>query len=272
MEENSFIFTDGKDPKMIEAYEKARETFKYFWREQSWENRRIIPGLDLAFVKAAFSEEDPETGEITVEHMWINEVDFDGDTVSGFLINNPNNLTNIQAGDYFEIPLNEISDWLFAITPAVKQPKGLSKLFSSSANPLPKTYGGFTIHKMRADMPEDERKEHDDAWQLDFGDFNDIQLVNEQDEKPENLIEHPMSRNMEGEFLKFLQEYPDELTNKDENGLTLLHKETIAGNLTSVNVILGAGADKNVKSNNGKTALDYAKQLKWEHIVPALEG
>ncbi|REC79019.1 hypothetical protein DRF60_06890 [Chryseobacterium elymi] len=272
MEENSFIFTDGQDPKMIEAYERARETFKYFWRELSWENRRIIPGLDLACVKAAFSETNPETGENTVEHMWINEVDFDGDTVSGFLINNPNNLTNIQSGDYFEIPLNEISDWLFAITPADKKPKGLSKLFSSPANPLPKAYGGFTIHKMRADMSDDERKEHDNAWQLDFGDFNDIQLVNEQKEKPENIIEHPMSKNMEGEFLKFLQEYPDELTNKDENGLTLLHKETIAGNLTSVKVILGAGADKNVKSNNGKTALDYAKQLRWQHIIPVLEG
>jgi ankyrin repeat protein len=121
-------------------------------------------------------------------------------------------------------------------------------------------------------MPEDERKEHDDAWQLDFGDFNDIEVVNEQKEKPENLIEHPMSKNMEGEFLKFLQEYPDELTNKDENGLTLLHREAIAGNLTSVKVILGAGADKNIKSNNGKTALDYVKQLKWEHIIPVLEG
>ncbi|MCT2409008.1 DUF2314 domain-containing protein [Chryseobacterium antibioticum] len=272
MEENSFIFTDGKDPKMIEAYEKARETFKYFWREQSWENRRIIPGLDLACVKASFSQEDPETGENTVEHMWINEIDFDGDIVSGFLMNEPNNLTNIQPGDYFEIPLNEISDWLFAITPAVKKPKGLSQLFSSPEQVIPRAYGGFTIHKMRADMPEDERKEHDDAWQLDFGDFNEILVVNEQKEKPENLLEHPMSKNMEGEFIKFLQEYPDELTHADEKGLTLLHKETIAGNLTSVKIILEAGADKNLKSEKGKTALDYAKQLNWEHIVPVLES
>lgn len=272
MEENSFIFTDGKDPKMVAAYEKARETFKYFWREQSWENRRIIPGLDLAYVKASFSQEDPETGEETVEHMWINEVDFDGDTVSGFLINEPNALTNIQAGDYFEIPLHEISDWLFAITPLEKKPKGLSKLFSSPEQLIPKAYGGYTIQKMRADMPEDERKEHDDAWQLDFGDFNDILVVNEQKEKPENLVEHPMSKNMKDEFIKFLQEYPDELTNADEKGLTLLHKETIAGNLTSVDIILKAGADKTVQSNSRKTALDYAKQLNWEHLIPILEG
>lgn len=120
-------------------------------------------------------------------------------------------------------------------------------------------------------MSEDERKEHDDAWQLDFGDFNEILVVNEQKEKPENLVEHPMSKNMEEELVKFLQEYPDEIGYSDENGLTLLHKETIAGNLTSVKVILKAGADKNIKSNNGKTALDYAEQLNWEHIIPVLK-
>lgn len=121
-------------------------------------------------------------------------------------------------------------------------------------------------------MEEDERQEHDDAWQLDFGDFNDIELVHEQKEKPENLVEHPMSRNMKEDFVKFLQQYPNELTNIDENGLTLLHKETIAGNLSSVEVILEAGVDRNLQSNNGKTALDYAKQLKWEHLIPALEN
>lgn len=271
MENNSFIFTDGTDPKMIEAYKKAQETFKYFWREQSWEYRRIVPGLNLACVKAAFSQEDPETGGNIVEHMWINDIDFDGDYVKGYLINEPNDLTNIQPGDYFEIPLNEISDWLFAITPTEKKSK-LSKLFSSSSTTLPKAYGGFTIHKMRADMEKAERQEHDDAWQLDFGDFNDIELVHEQKEKPENLVEHPMSRNMKEDFVKFLQQYPNELTNVDDNGLTLLHKETIAGNLSSVEVILEAGADRNLQSNNGKTALDYAKQLKWEHLIPALEN
>ncbi|MDQ0594775.1 uncharacterized protein YegJ (DUF2314 family) [Chryseobacterium ginsenosidimutans] len=270
MENNSFIFTDGTDPKMIEAYKKAQETFKYFWREQSWEYRRIIPGLNLACVKAAFSQEDPETGEKIVEHMWINDIDFDGDHVKGYLINEPNDLTNIQPGDYTEIPLNEISDWLFAITPTEKKSK-LSKLFSSSSTPLPKAYGGFTIQKMRADMEEEERQEHDNAWQLDFGDFNDIEIVHEQKEKPENLIEHPMSRNMKEEFVKFLNEYPEELTNLDANGYSLLHKETIAGNLSSIEIILEAGADKNLKTNSGKTALDFAKQLNWEHLVPILE-
>lgn len=271
MENNSIFFADGNDPEMHKAYQRAQETFKYFWREQSWEYRRIIPGLDLACVKTIFQEQDEETGEELVEHMWINEVAFDGENVKGYLINEPHSLQNIQVGDYVEIPLNHISDWLFAITPAAKQSKGLSKLFSSSSPTLPKTYGGFTIQKMRADMSEPERRGHDDAWQLDFGDYNDIMVVNNQKKKPENLIEHPMSKNMKEEFIKFLQQYPDEVHQTDENGLTLLHRETIAGNLTIVQAALDAGADKNIQSGTGKTALDYAKELKWEHIIPVLE-
>lgn len=272
MENNSFIFSDGTDPKMIAAYENARKTFKYFWREISWEQRRIIPAMNLACVKAQFSEKHPDSGEEIVEHMWLNDIHFDGDTVSGFLINEPNNLTTIQPGDYFEIPLNEISDWLFAMIPAQKKTKGLSKLFSSSSEPIPKAYGGFTIQKMRSDMSESERNDHDEAWQLDFGDFNEIEVVYEQKDKPENLIEHPMSKNMKESFVTFLNDYPAELTNIDEDGFTLLHRETIAGNLSSVEVLLKSGADKNLKTNKGKTPLDYAKQLNWEHLIPILEN
>ena len=271
MENNPIFFADGADSEMIEAYQKAQQTFKYFWREQSWEYRRIIPALAVSCVKVAFSQEDTTSESPIIEHMWINDIDFDGDYVKGYLINEPNELTNIQVGDYVEVPLNEISDWLFAITPATKKSMGLSKLFSSSADPLPKVYGGFTIQKMRSDMPPAERKDHDSAWQLDFGDVNNIEVVHEQKEKPENLIEHPMSRNMKEDFVKFLKEYPDEMTNADENGLTILHKETIAGNLSSVEVLLETGADRNLKANNGKTALDFARQLNWEHLIPVLE-
>lgn len=272
MEDNPIFFADGNDPEMIKAYQKAQETFKYFWREQSWEYRRIIPGLNVACVKTLFEEQDEETGENLAEHMWINEISFDGDHIKGYLINEPNSLKNIQVGDYVEIPLKHLTDWLFAITPSTPKPKGLSKLFSSSSPSLPKAYGGFTIQKMRADMSEAERKDHDNAWQLDFGDHNDIHVVNQQKESPENLIEHPMSRNMKDEFVKFLQQYPDEIINTDEDGLTLLHRETIAGNLTIVQAALDAGADKNIQSGKGKTALDYAKEFKWEHIIPVLEN
>lgn len=272
MSENKIFFADAADPEMSKAYKKAQETFKYFWREQSWEYRRIIPALSVSCVKVAFSQEDPSSDSPIVEHMWINDINFDGDLIKGYLINKPNKLTNVEVGDYVEIPVNEISDWLFAMPQRAKKTKGLSKLFSSSSESLPpKAYGGFTIQKMRSDMSPAERKAHDNAWQMDFGDFNDIEIVYEQKEHPENLVEHPMSRNMKEELVKFVSENPDEITGQDINGYSMLHAETIAGNLSSVEVILAAGGDKNLKTKSGKTALDFARQLNWEHIIPVLE-
>lgn len=272
MEDNPVFFADGADQKMLDAYKKAQQTFKYFWREQSWEYRRIIPALTVSCVKVAFSEDLPGSEFPTVEHMWINEIDFDGDIVRGYLINEPNQLTNIQVGDYVEVPLNKISDWLFALPSNEKKPTGLSRLFSSSSQYLPKTFGGFTIQAMRSEMSPEERKSHDQAWQLDFGDFNDIQVVNGQKENPGNLTEHPMSINMREELVKFIDKHPEELKHQDDRGYTLLHRETIAGNLSSVEVLLAAGADKELKTAHGKTALDFARQLQWDHLIPALEN
>jgi uncharacterized protein YegJ (DUF2314 family) len=244
MENTPIFFADGESPKMIEAFKKAQQTFKYFWRELSWEYRRIIPGLDVACVKLAFTQEiDNET---IIEHMWINDINFDGEKIYGILVNAPNELTNVNNGDEVAIPVNQISDWLFAS-------QG-------------KTYGGFTIHAMRSEMNEKEK--HDNAWGMDFGDFNDIQVVSEQKEKPENLIEHPMSINMKESLQDFIKKNPNELTSKDGLGYTFLHRETIAGNKTSVEVLLESGADPDAKTKNGKTALDFAKQLNWEHLIP----
>lgn len=251
MEKRTIFFARGSDPKMIKAFTDAQNTFKYLWRELSWEYRRIVPALDMACVKVAFSQEVEGADEPIIEHMWINNITFDGEEIKGILLNTPNELTNVENGDEVSIPLSQISDWLF-----------------SSGG---RTYGGFTIHAMRSDMSKKELKEHDEAWGLDFGDFNDIQLVYEHKEHPENLIEHPMSKNMKEKLQEFLSAYPDEVTSVDEAGYTLLHKEAIAGNLTSVEVLLAAGADKTRTTNKGKTALDFAKELEWERIVEVLE-
>lgn len=248
MEETPVFFADGENPKMIEAFKKAQETFKYFWRELSWEYRRIVPGLDVACVKLAFTQEiDNET---VVEHMWINDINFDGEKIYGILVNDPNELTNVENGDEVEIPINQISDWLFAS-------QG-------------KTYGGFTIQAMRSEMSETERAEHDEAWGMDFGDYNDILVAFEQKEKPENLIEHPMSINMKESLLEFIKNNPNEVISKDDLGYTFLHRETIAGNSTSVEVLIESGADINAKTIHGKTPLDFAKQLNWQHLIPLL--
>lgn len=252
MADNPIFYFEADNPEMIKAFQKAQETFKYFWRELSWENRRIVPALDLACVKVAFMEQVAHKTTPVVEHMWMNEIDFNGDTISGVLINDPNELTNVKNGDFVEIPLNQVSDWLF----------------SNQGN----TYGGFTIQLVRSTMGEQERNEHDEAWGLNFGDYNDILLVYQQKEQPQNLIEHPMSINMKERLVAFLKEHPAEITKQDDAGYTLLHREAIAGNKSSVEILLQLGADKNVKTGNGKTALDFARQLNWEHIIPLLEN
>lgn len=94
----------------------------------------------------------------------------------------------------------------------------------------------------------------------------------EQKESPENLIEHPMSVNMKDSFIGFLKQYPQEIIHKDEKGYTLLHKETLAGNKTTVELLLQFDADVHSKTNSGKTALDFAKALGWTHLIPLLES
>lgn len=252
MADTPIFYAKGDSPEMIQAFENARKTFKYFWRELSWEARRIVPGVDLACVKIAFLQQFQGEDEPTIEHMWINDVYFDGENISGILVNDPGTLTNVQNGDAVSVPLAQISDWLMA-----------------SAG---KTYGGFTIHQMRSEMSTEDRAEHDDAWGLEFGDYDKIEVVRNQTTNPEYLVEHPMSINMGESFLNFLKEYPQEMTNADEQGYTLLHREAIAGNKTSVELLLQQGADTSLKTVNGKTALDFALQLEWEHVAEILKA
>src|SRR5262245_62280800 len=96
-----FMFDDA-DPEMQGAYQQARASFRYFWREVAWERRRIIPGLDLACVKAPFSDGDdaePVEGQPSVEQMWLGQVDFDGKYVTGELLNASNWLKSVKQGD-----------------------------------------------------------------------------------------------------------------------------------------------------------------------------
>lgn len=248
---NEDIFYAQQDDKMKNAYTQARQNFKYFWRELSWEYRRIVPAHDFAMVKIPFEQIIPEQTAPLVEHMWINNINFNGEFITGELVNTPNELTNVTKGDLISKKINEIDDWMLSI-------QG-------------KTYGGFTIQAMRSDMNEEERKSHDEAWGLDFGDYNEVLLVYKQKENPENLLEHPMSKNMAENMRAFFKENPNEIATKDEHGLTFLHKETIAGNKINVEILLELGADKTNKSKSNKTALEYGKLMNWETITELLD-
>lgn len=248
-----FMFADD-DPEMRGASDKARATFKYFWRELAWERQRIIPALDLACVKAAFTDGTSakrKGSEPEAEHMWVQDVDFDGQVVSGNLLNSPNWLKLIKAGDEVRMPLEEITDWMYVIDSEV--------------------YGAYTVNLMRARMDQRERKEHDKAWGLNFGDPEQIRVV--PDQKSGGVIgEHPMSENMGPSLKKALTENPAMLNDLDDRGWTILHHQALAGSLASVKVLVERGADVDSATTNGMTPLALASALGWDQVVALLVG
>lgn len=258
-----FLF-DNEDPEMQAAYEKARSTFRYFWREVAWERRRIVPALDVACVKAPFSDGENaarEEGHPSVEQMWLNEIDFDGQLITGTLVNSPNWLKSLKEGDSVRLRRDEITDWMYAIRGDV--------------------YGAYTVNLMRSRMGSRERQDHDAAWGLNFGNPAKIRVAQESKPsggllkawfgKPETGIgEHPMSEAMTPSFKSQLASDPSLVHAKDDRGWTLLHQEALAGSAGPVKVLLEAGADPNALTNDGKTPRQLAESLGWENVVALL--
>ncbi|TWU49050.1 DUF2314 domain-containing protein [Rubripirellula reticaptiva] len=281
MSEDPHIFiSPGDDPEMVEASKKARQTFKYFWREMAWEKRRIVPGLELAAVKASLFDprevREANPGGLEVEHMWLIDIDFDGRQVQGTLINTPHSLKSYQEGQQVKIRGKQVGDWMYVS--------------------MGEVCGGFTIDLMRSRMSASERKHHDVAWGHDFGDVGVVPLVpnsylggeaskkkgmfsrfkkvpqQPQDYKKVAETEHPMSVNMRDSFEQALQKNPEMLEQADDaHGFTFLHQLALAGSWDGVDVCLKNGADAKKKSNNGMTAMDLAKCLAWKRVMARLQ-
>ena len=190
------------DAEMEGAFVSARETFRFFWREVAWEKRRIVKAWDLVSVKAAFGDDNGE-----IEHMWLSDVEFDGQYVSGALQNTPLHV-NARKGDQARVLPSLISDWLLGNAEEV--------------------CGGYTVHLLRTRMTAQERGEHDRAWGLGFGDPSRVNVfprhrgggllrrmfakgISETDE-------HPMSVNMAGTLRDELAKHPSMATEKDDRG------------------------------------------------------
>jgi uncharacterized protein YegJ (DUF2314 family) len=269
MSDDKILMFSGESLAMQEAAKQARNTFKYFWRELSWEYRRIIPGLGLAAVKVAFPTKAVGDGP-EVEHMWVNDIQFDGEIISGILLNSPQWCDNIAAGDNVSVSLAEIGDWMYTIGG--------------------KVYGGFSIDVMRQEMPDSEREEHDQAWGLDFGKPGEVFIVPAQTQEKQGFLsglfgkkelaavvhtgdlpEHPMSENMVEKMDEGLRDDPSFTRSVDENGWTLLQKDALAGNLAPVTLLVKHGADLGAVNPRGETALDLARKMGWPRIVAFLE-
>jgi uncharacterized protein YegJ (DUF2314 family) len=234
---------DHSDPEMGRASEQARHTFRYFMRELSWERRRIIPAFDLAAVKAAFTQ-GPHT-----EHMWLSELDFDGTTLRGTLLNQPNQLTDVAAGDRVEVPFEErVGDWMLCMQQRV--------------------YGAYTVHLLRDRMSPRDRKGHDAAWGLPFGPPKQPLLPHAKDADDET--DHPMAVNMKPSLEQALKKDAAAFLAPRDGGWTMLHDEALCGNPIVVEALLRHGADPRARTAGGTTPLALATAWRWTRVAELL--
>jgi len=186
------------------------------------------------------------------EQMWLKDIEFDGRTVSGSLLNQPRWLSSIQAGDRCSFPFDQLTDWIYA--------------FSGRA------YGAFTVQVMRSRMNLDERQQHDSAWGLDFGDPSQVLIDSNGQTDDNDETEHPMSANMRPSLIKHLEANPNLINEPDDQGWTILHYESLAGNSLLVETLLELGADKTLQTNAGDQAIDLARIMRWQKIIKLLSS
>lgn len=130
------VQVDENDAAMNAAITKARATVNQF----SQALNRPKPNQRGFSVKKAFNQ----SGKI--EHMWLNDVEFDGKQFVGFLANDPRSVRNLKRGDRVTAAPNEISDWMYI-----------------ENNRL---MGGYTIRVLRDKLSTKERADFDRS--MDF--------------------------------------------------------------------------------------------------------
>lgn len=250
---NDVYSIDRHSEALLLPRQDAQQTFKFFWRELSWERRRIVPAHSFAAAKIAFTASPIDS---TQEHMWVNEIEFDGNVIRGILLNTPQWIATLQAGDLIEAPLEDLDDWMYVSEDVV--------------------YGGYTLDVIRAQMSPEERSGHDEAWGLDFGNLGEV-FVNATGRADPSLSqqalasrEHPMSENTAEMFDQLLRDATISPTERDDRGWPLLHREALAGNQSTVAALLRHGADAQALTPDGMTALQLAQLAGWPNIVTLL--
>lgn len=248
---------DGESEALQHARHNAHLTFRFFWREVFWEHRRIVPALDFAAVKVAFEVTPLVPNSPAQENMWLQHVDFDGESIRGELINTPQWATGYQAGDLVIVGRESLVDWLYVASDVV--------------------HGGFTVDAIRAGMSPEDRERHDTAWGLDFGLPGNIRVLRDPDggaalplEALEGL-EHPMSEKTTQTFEALLRDDPSIATQPDERGWLMLHHDALAGNFAQVASLLRHGADAKAVTPEGRTAAELARLGGWHRVATLLE-
>lgn len=270
MTEQAIYIVESENEVVLAAVASAKATFKFCWRELSWERRRVVPGLDLAAVKISFAVEPSDPLGPSVENMWVTDLDFDGEYFSGVLMSEPRWVESLAAGDPVSVPFTDLNDWIYVLGGRV--------------------FGGFTVDALRATMSPAERDEHDAAWGLDFGEAGVVELVpTGSGREPRTLTrgletpwdtvvlaelertEHPMSLNVQDIIEQGLEDDPALISDYDQSGRMLLHREVLAGNHDFVYALLRRGADPQATDLHGRTSLSLAQLAGWPRVITLLE-
>lgn len=130
-EDGTITYVEDNDRKMNAAMDKARETFGQF--EKAFIENQTTGNYSLFVVKEAFPTKDGSK-----EHMWINELTFDGTNFTGILVNEPMQDVDVKYGDTIVIDRNLISDWVYV----------------DSTN---LAYGGYTVRVFMDRMSDGEK-------------------------------------------------------------------------------------------------------------------
>ena len=122
------IDVPSEDPKMTKAITAARATLTFFTNELK------TPKPDHVYtVKRPF-----KTPSGSLEHMWLRNAKFDGQSFSGTLDNEPRD-AKARVGATYAVSKEQVSDWM------ISDAKG-------------RIYGGYTIRALLSTMPEANRK------------------------------------------------------------------------------------------------------------------
>ena len=144
--DSKIIPVQSADAEMNAAMQTARDRFPEFWREVSTDYKRVIPALGGSMVKACF--DDPGGSPQGGEHMWVREVEYDGNMITGVLSDTPRHLRSVRAGQQVSFPLERLSDWFYVDGG--------------------KAIGAFTVRVIRGRMREEQRRAHDSHYPFRF--------------------------------------------------------------------------------------------------------
>lgn len=98
------VFLPEDHPEMIEAKRKAKESLPEF--------KKLLEGKDTTKENFAVKVEFPlEEGS---EHIWVSELELQGDCIKGKISNDPNELKDLEYGSEVTVKDDAITDWAYS--------------------------------------------------------------------------------------------------------------------------------------------------------------